>query len=280
MLYDADRAIANQYTAKPIIAANVIRARLYEIGEARGITYEEERVEAATKALLDLVTLDGNKSVWYPLIRQILIYDLGIPQTYISSHYLVNEFTSYLNDLRWTANETIMVAIGQSITQVTPVAVARYVSAIANGGTVYDAQIVSKVIDPNGNIVLEKEPVVANQITTEDIYFEKIKEGMNSVASPEEGGTAAEQFKGWKYTDVLCVKTGTSERTELDVENNSWMVAFAPIDDPKIVVVSYIQNGYAGSLSGPIIREIIGYYLDSLEYTESTTVEHSNSLAD
>ena len=79
----------------------------------------------------------------------------------------------------------------------------------------------------------------------------------------------------------ICISlTGTSQRTELDAENNSWMVAFAPIDDPKIVVVSYIQNGYAGSQSGPIIREIIGYYLDSLEYTESTTVERSNTLAD
>lgn len=280
MLYDSSRAISNQYTSKPLIAANKISERLYEIGESRGITYDEERVDAATKELLDLVTLEGDKTVWYPLIKEILLYDMNIPETYISSHYLVNEMVSYLNDLRWTANETIMAAIGQSITQVTPVAVARYVSAIANGGTVYDAQVVSKVIDPQGNVILEKEPVVANQIDTEDIYFEKIKEGMNSVASPEEGGTAAEYFKSWKYKDVVCVKTGTSQRTELDIENNSWMVAFAPIDDPKIVVVSYIQNGYAGSQSSKIIKDVIGYYLDNLEYSESTTATQSNSLAD
>ena len=280
MLYDSSRAISNQYTAKPLIAANRISNRLYEIGEARGITYDEERVDAATKALLDLVLLDGNKEVWYPLIKQILLYDMNIPESYISGHYLVNEITSYLNDLRWTANETIMAAIGQSITQVTPVAVARYVSALANGGTVYDAQIVSKVIDPQGNVILEKEPVIANRIDTEDIFFDKIKEGMNSVASPEEGGTAADYFKNWKYKDVICVKTGTSQRTELDAENNSWMVAFAPIDDPKIVVVSYIQNGYSGSQSSNIIKKIIGYYLDNLEYSESTTATQSNSLAD
>ena len=129
-------------------------------------------------------------------------------------------------------------------------------------------------------MILEKEPVVANRISTDEIYFDKIREGMNDVASPEEGGTASSYFKNWKYKDVLCVKTGTSERTELDVENNSWMVAFAPIDDPKIVVVSYIQNGYAGSHSSPIIKDIIEYYLDSLEYSESTTTTTENSLAD
>ena len=280
MLYDSSRAISDQYTAKPLIAANKIRSRLFEIGEARGITYDEERVEAATKALLDLVTTEGDKTSWYPLIKQILLYDMNIPETYISSHFLVNEVVSYLNDLRWTANETIMAAIGQSITQITPIAAARYVAAIANGGTVYDAQIVSKVLDAQGNVILEKEPVVANRISTEEIYFDKIREGMNDVASPEEGGTASSYFKNWKYKDVLCVKTGTSQRTELDVENNSWMVAFAPIDDPKIVVVSYIQNGYAGSQSSPIIKDIIEYYLDSLEYSESTTTTTENSLAD
>ena len=280
MLYDSSRSISNQYTAKPLIAANVIKARIYDIADDRGTKYDEEKVDAATKSLLDLVTLDGDKTVWYPLIRQILIYDLGIPSEYISSHFLVNEMVSYLNDLRWTANETIMAAIGQSITQVSPVAVARYVSAIANGGTVYDAQIVDKVIDPQGNVVLEKEPVVANKIYAEHIYFDKIRQGMNSVASPEEDGTAASQFANWKYSDVLCVKTGTSQRTELDAENNSWMVAFAPIDDPKLVVVSYIQNGYAGSYSAPIIKGVMSYYLDSLNFTEATGTDQSNTIAD
>ena len=58
---------------------------------------------------------------------------MGLPSEYISQNYMVNDFYSYINDLKWTPNETIMVAIGQSITQVTPIAVARYVSAIVNG---------------------------------------------------------------------------------------------------------------------------------------------------
>ena len=126
-------------------------------------------------------------------------YDLNLPVQYISSNYLGNTVASYISDLYWTPNETIMVGIGQSITQITPIAAARYVSAIANGGTVFDAQIIDKIIAPDGTVVLDKEPVVANQIDTDPVYFELIQEGMENVTSVENDGTAAEQFKNSKY---------------------------------------------------------------------------------
>ena len=80
-------------------------------------------------------------------IRDILLYDMNLPRNYIASHFMVNTINTYLNDLKWTPAETIMAGIGQSITQVTPIAVARYTAAIANGGTVYDPLIASLAID-------------------------------------------------------------------------------------------------------------------------------------
>jgi len=161
-----------------------------------------------------------------------------------------------------------MAGIGQSITQVTPVAVARYVSAICNGGTVYDAQIVDKIIAADGRVVLEKEPVVANQIDTDPYYYELIMDGMEDVTSADDGGTAGKYFKEARYE--IAAKTGTSQRTELDVENNAWMVGYAPFDDPQIVVVVYIQNGYSGAMASPALIEVIEHYLDSQSKTEST----------
>ena len=183
---------------------------------------------------------------------------------------------SYIQELFWTPNETIMLAIGQSITQVSPIAVARYVSAIANGGTVYDAQIVNKIITPDGTIVLDKEPVIANQIDVDDAYFTAIRKGMEDVTSAEDGGTAADYYKD---IDYIAAKTGTSQRTELDVENNAWQVAYAPKENPVIVVVAYIQNGYSGAYTSPAIIEVINYYLQSLGYTEVTEIASEYSLA-
>lgn len=276
-LYDPDRAISDQYTAKPIFIANAVRRELLAAGEDRGIEYDDERLDKAVKSLLDITTQYSQKSDWYEPIREVLIYDMNIPLDYIMSHYMVNTFVTYLQDIYWTANETIMLAIGQSITQVTPIAVARYVSAIANGGTVYDAQIVDRIIAADGALVLDKEPVVANQIVTNDEYFQAIRKGMENVTSVENDGTAAEEFKNAKYK--IAAKTGTSERTEMDVENNSWLVCYAPVDNPQIVVVVYIQNGYAGARAAKAAIRTIEYYLDNLGGYEITTVDKEFSLS-
>ncbi len=277
-LYDPDRAIADQYTAKPIFIANAIKRLLLKVGEDRGIEYDNERVDEAVKSLMDIVTQYETKSEWAVPIRNILVYDMNIPVEYISSHYMGNTITTYIQDLYWTSSETIMLAIGQSITQVTPIAVARYVCAIVNGGTVYDAQLVDKIISADGKVVLDKEPVVANQINTDQAYYAAIRKGMEEATSVENNGTAAKELSNSKYK--IAAKTGTSQRTDLDVENNSWLVCFAPADDPKIVVVVYIPNGYAGVKSSSAARTVIEYYLDHLGGYDTTTVESEFSLSD
>ncbi len=275
-LYDPSRPIEDQYTYKPLIAANAIRERIRQIGEERGIEYDEERVDEVVKKLLDIAVSYSTKAEWYSPIQEVLLYDLNLPESYITSNYLVNAMFTYIQDLFWTDNETIMLAIGQSITQVSPIAVARYVSAIVNNGTVYDAQIVDKIIAPDGTVVLDKEPVVANQIEADPAYFDAIRRGMRGVTSGEDGGTAAEYYEG---IDYIAAKTGTSQRSELDVENNAWQVAYAPIDNPQIVVVAYVTNGYAGSHVSDAIIETINYYLESLGYSETTEIGVEYSLA-
>lgn len=275
-LYDPERTINNQYTSKPLFIAATIRSELLKVAADRGTEYDTDLLDDAIKDLVDITAKYDSKSEWYLPIREILMYDLDIPGDYISSHFMVNTFVTYLQDLYWTSNETIMLAIGQSITQVTPVAVARYVSAIANGGTVYDAQIVDKIVSADGQILLKKEPVVANRIETDDAYFQAIRRGMEEVTSTENDGTAAKQFARARYK--IAAKTGTSERTDLDVENNAWLVTYAPADDPQIVVVVYIPNGYAGAHAGQAAIDTIEYYLDHINSYENTQVLSDYSL--
>lgn len=277
-LYDTESSISNQYTSKPLYAYYKIIEAFERIGEERGIVYDQDRMDKAAKLLMDIAGGDTAKDDWPAQIRNILIGEMNLPSDYISRHLLVNEFYYYINDLRWTASETIMAAIGQSITQVTPIAVARYIAAIANGGTVYNAQIVDKIISPSGEVVLDKQPTVANVIEGGEEYFAALQQGMKDVASGEDG-TASSVLAA--YTDYkIAAKTGTAQRTDLDVENNAWMVAYAPYDDPKIVVVVYIQNGYAAGYCGHAVGEVVKSYLDSLEETPSMAVSEDNTLAD
>ncbi len=278
MLYDPERSVEDQYTSKPRLTAESIRNKLVQIGIERNTEFSDELLDKVVLQLMKIAVSYDKKDEWGQPIRETLQYDLGLPRNYISNHYLVNTFTTYLQDIFWTPNETIMDGIGQSITQLTPVCVARYVSAICNGGTVYDAQIVDKIISADGQVVLEKQPVVANQINTDPAYFTAIRTGMEDVTSAEDGGTAGKYFKDTKYK--IAAKTGTSQRTKLDVENNAWLVAYAPADDPQIVVVVYIQNGYAGAQASPAAVKVIEYYLDSLGYSEDTTIGIEYSVAD
>jgi len=101
---------------------------------------------------------------------------------------------------------------------------------------------------------------------------------MEEVTSIENDGTAAEQFNTAKYP--IAAKTGTSQRTDLDLENNAWLVTYAPHENPKIVVVVYIQNGYAGARSANAAIKTIEYYLDSLQYVETNVIASDNSLSD
>lgn len=278
MLYDPSRAIDDQYTSKPWFSAWMIKRMFRRIGVERGIEYDEERLDAVAKKLIDIVSEEGDKSTWPAKIRNILLQDMNLPVDYVSRNFLGNEIQSYINDLRWTPSETIMAAIGQSITQVTPIAVARYISAFANNGTVYGAQVIDKIISSTGTVILDKEPVVVNRITGAGAYMEAIREGMKEVTSVENDGTAASTWKNFKYP--TAVKTGTSQKTDVDIENNSWLITFAPYDNPQIVVVVYIQNGYGGAYSSLTAKRTIQYYLDSKAKTDSATVYTTNRLAD
>ena len=276
-LYNADRGVDDQYTFKPRLAYNAIIAKFREIAKDRGEVYDEDKMEAAALEIMALADSELPKTQWTAKIYETLQVDLAMPRNYISSHLLGNEFYYMINELRWTPAETIMAGIGYSITQVTPIALARYAAAVANGGTVYNAQIVDKIISPTGEIVLEKKPVVANVIEGADQYFAAIQQGMKEVSSGEEG-TATQYFTGVKY--MPAAKTGTSQVTELDIENNAWIVVYAPVDNPKIAVAVYVHHGYAGSRAAKAAWKVSDAYLEYLQETESTKAVSENSLAE
>ena len=163
--------------------------------------------------------------------------------------------------------------------QVTPIAVARYVAAVVNGGTVYETHVVDKVVSQDGTVLYDKEPVIYDTLDADQIYLDKIKEGMSNVVSAEEG-TAEEYFKDFpdEYLKQIGGKTGSAEVSEIDLENNSWFVCFAPFDEPEIAIVVYIPHGYAGSWSTGVAKDILLYYFEDKEKVAEQTIPAVNEL--
>jgi signal peptidase I len=177
-------------------------------------------------------------------IREILAKNLQISNKLAKSSGLSDNISTALYELTWSPIDTIQTGIGQGYVQVTPIAVARYVAAIANGGTVYETHLVDKVIAQDGTVVYDKEPVVYNTLDAKPEYINAIKEGMRSVVSEEEG-TASEAFSNFpdEYLQQLGGKTGSAEvNKDIDLENNSWFVCFAPFEDPEIALVVYVPR--------------------------------------
>ena len=280
-LYDPTKAMneASQDTSMPIIVFNAIKKHLRTCGESRNIEYDDERLSVCAKRLMDMA-VNYNESEWLDNMRTILMEELNMTKEMVYLQSVIGDTYNYMNDIKWGGGQTILTAIGQSVTVVTPIAVARYVCAVANGGYVYNVSLVDSIISPEGEILSQREPQLINQLEDPNNYMELIRRGMQGVV--DESGTAGKHFKNWKYkaNEVLAAKTGTAQTTDIDLENNAWFVAFAPYDNPEIAVVSFIPNGYSGGEASQAARDFIEWYLDQETLrTVDYDLPSGNSLA-
>lgn len=279
-LYDKNKAIsaAEQATWRPFIVFNQIKKLLNDVGEDYNMEFDEAKMNKAIKRLMDMA-IDYAQSDWLPQIRNILMEELDMPREMVYLQRVAGDTFIKLNEIKWGGSEAIMCAVGQSITAVTPVAIARYVAAIANGGKVYDLRLVDSIISPNGEVLSKSSPILASELENDDLeaYLAEIRLGMKGVTEAE--GTAEKYFHDFRYKDDIAAKTGTAEQTQLDVENNAWMVSFAPYDTPEIAVCVYIPHGYSGASCSITVREIMNYYMEHRNLDGEDFMAPSNSLA-
>lgn len=261
-LYDPNKALneASQDTAVPIIVFNSIKNHLKNAGASRNIYYDENRLNACVKRLMDMA-VNVHQDDWVVTMRPILMEELNMTRQMAHTQSIIGDTYNYLNDIKWGGTQTIMTGIGQSISVLTPAAVSRYVMSIANGGTTYNLLIVDSVTSPDGEILSQRTPTVLHRIQGAEEYLKLIHEGMKGVVDSE-GGTAKRFFSGFEYRDNMAAKTGTAEVTKIDLENNSWFVSFAPYEKPEIAVVVFIPSGLSGGNGAIAAREFIGWYMD------------------
>ena len=278
-LYDPDKAMdeSSQDTAVPIIVFNSIKKHLRNQGAIRNITYDDERLNRCIKRLMDMA-VNTNQTDWVVSMRPILMEELNMTREMVYLQAIIGDTFNYLNDIKWGGGQTIQVAIGQSITVVTPAAVSRYAATLGNGGVVYNLMIVDSITSPEGDILSQRTPSAMNTFEGAGEYLPLILEGMKGVV--DESGTAAKYFRKWAYREDVCAKTGTAEVTTIDLENNAWFIMLAPYEKPEIAVVVFIPSGFSGGEASLAAREFVGWYMDQKTLrTESTVFAGGNMLA-
>ena len=277
-LYDTTKAMneASQDTSLPIIVFNAIKKHLKNCGASRGLEYTDERLSACAKRLMDMA-VNYSESQWLDNMRTILMEELNMSKEMVYLQAVIGDTYNYMNDIKWGGAQTILAAIGQSVTVLTPAAVARYVCAIANGGKVYNLSIIDSITSPEGEILSQRSPTLISQLEHPE-YLPLIHAGMKGVV--DESGTAAKYFRGWKYREQIAAKTGTAEVTTIDLENNAWFVTFAPYENPEIAIAVFIPSGYSGGEASLAAKEFITWYMEQKDLRSTDyTLPYGNSVA-
>ena len=162
----------------------------------------------------------------------------------------------------WWDGDTYNLSIGQSDLQVTPLQVALAYSAIANGGTLYQPQVVQKVVQGSGKdaeIIKSFEPIINSKISIDLENIKVIQEGMRDGVKMPYGSS-------YMLNDLpvdVAGKTGTVETNKLGFFN-TWSSSYAPYENPEIVFVTTIE-GVEGLRAAtlPVAYDVLQYYFSS-----------------
>lgn len=146
----------------------------------------------------------------------------------------------------------VMAAIGQSNNNYTTVQLARYVTAVANRGTVYQYTLLKRVEDARGNVVKTYAPKVRNTVDVlSDAEWDAIHSGMRMVVEN------TKEFEGFPIS--AAGKTGTAQEN-LKRANHALFVGYAPYENPEISIATRIAYGYTSHNAAEVARNVFSYY--------------------
>lgn len=181
----------------------------------------------------------------------------------------------------WVDGDTVQAGIGQSDSMFTPLQLAEYCAAIANGGTRHSAAILKSVRSYDYSRQLyQKETEVLSTVDSADYNWAAVQRGMYLLANDitSSSSTVYYALSNYSYNGVslpVAAKTGTSQLGE-DKTNNAIFMCYAPFDDPEIAIAIVVERGQSGANLSKMARNVLDAYF-SLG-TLNTTAEREYSL--
>jgi len=164
----------------------------------------------------------------------------------------------------WQEGETLITAIGQGFTLVTPLQMACLTSAVANGGTLYSPVYLEKLTGPDGHIFASFESDPKGKLPISESNLRIIKRALVGAVNDEKA-----TGNKCKLPDVLVAgKTGTAQvigqakrrqdkKLDWKYRDHAWFVAYAPADKPELAVAVLCEHaGHGGSVAAPIARKV------------------------
>ena len=143
----------------------------------------------------------------------------------------------------WRPGDTCNVSIGQGALLVTPLQMAVFAAALANGGYIYRPRLINNGI-AHGDLV--------NRMAWSKETLDVVRGGMHDVIEAPTGTGKRAQVDGVR----MAGKTGTAQYGQ--GRKHAWMILFAPFDSPRYAIAIVLENAISGGITtAPRMRELV-----------------------
>ena len=164
-------------------------------------------------------------------------------------------------------DSSVPSTMGQGRNNFTTSQLARYITAVANEGTVYDLTLLDKVVDVDGAIEEEFEPKIKNKIEgISQSTWDAVHAGMRGVITKNSFIFGSLTDSGFQ----LSGKTGTAQQSKTHPDHGLF-VGFAPSDNPEVAMAVRIANGYSSTFAAEVGRDVMEYYYNITDPAELIT---------
>jgi penicillin-binding protein 2 len=167
-------------------------------------------------------------------------------------------------DRLWNPGDSLNLAIGQGFLLVTPLQMARFYAAIANGGKLVTPHVLMDVENPNGTLVPTAPAPAPRPIPGLDpADLDVVKQGLLE-GTQDSFGTSYGVFGNFPI--AIAGKTGTAQKLVTlpgftGERDQSWWCGYGPANNAKLVVCAVIENGgEGGSAAAPAAERVFAKF--------------------
>lgn len=183
---------------------------------------------------------------------------LGIDLPNEASGFLPSkEWKERVKEERWYVGDTYNLSIGQGDILVTPLQVAAWTSVFANGGILYQPYVVKEILDSNNNVVSGVDPKVLNSDFISPENIRAVNRGLRDAV------TYGSAVRLSTLPISVAAKTGTAQWSSKNPPHG-WLTAYAPYNDPQIVVTVLVEEGEGGTTTAtPVAYDILNWWANN-----------------
>ncbi|MBQ9886017.1 MAG: penicillin-binding protein [Lachnospiraceae bacterium] len=178
-----------------------------------------------------------------------------------------------------TTEYPVPSCIGQGSHAYANIQISRYLTAVANNGTLFNYTLLNRVTSTSGQVVKTFTPEVDHNIELSDTIWNSIHTGMRAVITDS---TVTAFFSN--CSEAVAGKTGTAEENKARA-NHATFIGYAPYEAPEVGVTVSIPNGYGSGNSSELAGQVFEYYfgnitLDSILNGNAADITTNTSVGD